>query len=61
MERDCMLTHGATTILRERMMTVSDAYRAFVCATCGMLSLGNQTKRMFYCRCCRKAGMVVAI
>lgn len=34
MERDCMLSHGISAFLKERMMEASDAYRIHVCDTC---------------------------
>ncbi len=35
MERDAMISHGATNVLVERMMTMSDAYKIPFCKTCG--------------------------
>jgi len=57
MERDCVLTHGITSVLQERMVKVSDDYRVFVCATCGLFAIASKD-REFYCRRCQKAANV---
>ena len=42
MERDCVLTHGITSLLQERMLKVSDSYKVYCCATCGLLAIGSK-------------------
>lgn len=53
MERDCMLSHGASQFLKERLFDVSDAYRVFVCKWCGMIVQANLSKGTFECRSCK--------
>lgn len=35
MERDCLIAHGATALMAERLLWKSDAYRMLVCRACG--------------------------
>lgn len=54
MERDCVLSHGMTNILRERLFTVSDKFRVHVCGICGLLSKTANDKAKFQCNVCKK-------
>ena len=52
MERDCMIAHGASSFLQERMMKVSDNYNVFICCNCGLISVFNNTKNIYECKKC---------
>ena len=56
MERDCMIAHGATSFLKERMLDVSDKYSVFICDKCNMISTGNPEKNLYECKKCNNYG-----
>ena len=52
MERDCMLSHGVASILKERLPGAHVFY-AGVCGICGKLGNYNTNKKAFFCQGCR--------
>ena len=49
MERDCLVGHGASMLLRDRMLDNSDAYIMYVCNLCGNIAWYNRRKRVLEC------------
>ena len=52
MERDCMIAHGTTSFLKERMMDVSDKYHIFICCNCYLPAIANPEKCIYECKNC---------
>ena len=53
MERDCIISHGAASFLKERLFDQSDAYRVHVCEACGVFAVANLKKGTFFCPACK--------
>jgi len=50
MERDCLIGHGASALLRDRLLEESDKYTAMVCETCGLLAYHDVKQNKYICR-----------
>lgn len=70
MERDCILAHGMSRFLKERLMETADAYNTFVCVSCGlfaqrMLRKDNKPyatqKDIYWCPGCKNKTNVAKI
>lgn len=62
MERDALIGHGASEVIKDRFMNQSDKFETFVCQTCGFLAEPNAPDNVNildvlhktpYCRYCR--------
>lgn len=52
MERDCMLSYGASQWLKERLFRVSDLYAVHVCKKCGTICSADTNQHVYYCAVC---------
>jgi DNA-directed RNA polymerase subunit B len=52
MERDCLIGHGASALLRDRLLDESDRTIAYVCESCGLLSYYDLKQNRYICRVC---------
>ena len=52
MERDCMISHGASRFMKDRIYDCSDKFEVYVCAKCGMIAAYNDEQHIHLCRTC---------
>ena len=52
MERDCMVSHGASRFTRGRLYDASDKYQVNVCKRCGMVAAYNNKMKIHICNTC---------
>jgi len=52
MERDCMISHGASEFTKERIYDVSDKFQVHVCKNCGFIAVFNNEKHIHLCKMC---------
>tara|TARA_R110002020_G_scaffold69025_7_gene179942 strand:- start:538 stop:4062 length:3525 start_codon:yes stop_codon:yes gene_type:complete len=52
MERDCMISHGASAFTRDRIFGASDKFEVHTCNKCGLIAVFNQEKNIHYCKTC---------
>ena len=52
MERDCMISHGASKFIKERIYDVSDKYGIYVCKKCGLQAIYNDNEKIHICNVC---------
>lgn len=52
MERDCILSHGASSFLKETLQDRSDNYRMYICCNCGLVSAVNKKADINVCKNC---------
>ena len=52
MERDCMISHGMSGLLKERLFLASDKYNIYVCDNCRMPAIYNNKRMVFECPYC---------
>ena len=52
MERDCMISHGASRFTKGRLYDASDSFSVHVCKRCGMIASYNDKEHIHDCKTC---------
>ena len=61
MERDAIIGHGATILLKERLLDSSDKYTIYVCEKCGLLGWFDRNKGKYVCPVHGEEGNIVSV
>lgn len=52
MERDAIISHGASAFLQQQLCTASDPFNAVYCVNCGTMAIANPVEGKYICRGC---------
>ena len=61
MERDCLIGHGASTLLKDRLLEESDKYMMYVCERCGHAAYYDLRTKQYICRLCGDEAIISPI
>lgn len=58
MERDCLIAHGAASLLKERLLDESDRFVVYVCENCGFLAYYDRNSDTYRCTVCKDKAVI---
>ena len=61
MERDCCISHGAASFLKERLVDQSDAFVTCACKKCGFMAVDDAQRGIKVCNTCKSSENCVDI
>lgn len=61
MERDCLVGHGASRLLQDRLLEESDKTTIYVCENCGTVGYYDSKQRKYVCKMCGKDVNISAV
>ena len=54
MERDALISHGVSEVLRERLCVSSDLYKPVFCERCGTIAISDVINKQLMCKTCKE-------
>ncbi|MDI6887666.1 MAG: DNA-directed RNA polymerase subunit B [Candidatus Thermoplasmatota archaeon] len=57
MERDCLIAHGASMVIKDRLLDESDGTTEYVCASCGHIAMFDQ-RGFLKCTKCKEGSSI---
>jgi|TARA_B100000315_G_scaffold42044_1_gene36974 DNA-directed RNA polymerase subunit B len=52
MERDCLISYGASMVLKDRLLDEADKAELYVCEECGLIAYYDTKQHRYVCRIC---------
>lgn len=60
MEKDCLISHGASQTIHEKMFLHSDGYLSYMCR-CGKEAVVNHRENIYKCEYCKDNADIMAV
>ncbi|UYP45852.1 DNA-directed RNA polymerase subunit beta [Candidatus Lokiarchaeum ossiferum] len=61
MERDCLVGHGSSVLLKERLLDESDRTTILICEKCGLLGTYDRNRDRSYCPVCGEKSLISTV